>query len=807
MAGTEEEGAGAGEGDVPQAQFLGVLVLAHVGLERGEGLGVPGVDRRERGGVAAQGVREDLRLGGPRLARACAGELAGDQAGDGDDVPLQALGLVGGEDLDGVLAAGQGAVEALLELDGRAQEAEEGEEGGLAVEGGEAGGDVEEVAEGLAAAGGEGVRGGGELDLQAGGGEDPVQYVHEGVGERGAQGAQFGGEAGEADLGLGGEREAVVGGAAGVEEGVERVGEGDHLGRVDALDGGGEPLLGVGLLAPPVDQEAGATAEEGEVAGADPPAGAGEEPYQGGVGARVLEDLADGDEVGDLGQVEEAGEADDLDGHVPGDEGGVDRGEVGGGAAQDGDLAGFAAGADEVGEGVREPVDLLGVGGQQGDPYGAVVLGAGCGPQRLHARVHGAQGGGEAVGEVQEAAAAAPVLGEGVAARGAAVAVREVLGEVVQVGDGGAAPAVDGLAGVADGGHGVSGALAEEAGEQQPLGDGGVLVLVEEDDLELVAQDRADLGPGGGEFGGAGDLVTEVEQVAGALGGAVADDEVEEFAAGGGGLGGLAQLGVAEFGAREDGEQVGVVRAEPVGRDEVLGEFGVEGEQVGDEGREGPGERRVRAGGLAEHARGELVAGGVGEEPGGGLQADAEAVVGEELSGEGVVGGDAGLAGRVVGVDDVGVGDAGADEGGADALGEFAGGLVGEGEAEDLLGSDLARADEPDHAGGHHRRLAGAGAGHDDLRGERRGDAGRLLRGERDAEQLLELLGVADACGHRKRLAGRSDSAGRERVPVPGVPGFPVPGVTAARRRELRASAVGSSGEGHRRPRAPCPRA
>ncbi len=42
---------------------------------------------------AAQGVREDLRLGGPRLARACAGELAGDEAGDGDDVPPRPLDL------------------------------------------------------------------------------------------------------------------------------------------------------------------------------------------------------------------------------------------------------------------------------------------------------------------------------------------------------------------------------------------------------------------------------------------------------------------------------------------------------------------------------------------------------------------------------------------------------------------------------------------------------------------------------------------------------------------------------------------
>lgn len=240
--------------------------------------------------------------------------------------------------------------------------------------------------------------------------------------------------------------------------------------------------------------------------------------------------------------------------------------------------------------------------------------------------------------------------------------MREVLGEVVQVGDGRAAPAVDGLAGVADGGHRVSGgralgALSEEAGEQESLGDGRVLVLVEEDDAELLAEDLADLGPGGGQLGGAGDLVAEVEQVAGAFGGAVADDEVEEFTAGGGGLGDLAELGVAELGTGEGGEQLGVVREEPLGPYEVFGELGVEGEQVGDEGREGPGERGVRAGGLAQDARGELVAGGVGEEPRGGFEPDAQAVVGEELSGERVVGGDAGLARRVVGVDDVGVGD------------------------------------------------------------------------------------------------------------------------------------------------------
>ena len=76
--------------------------------------------------------------------------------------------------------------------------------------------------------------------------------------------------------------------------------------------------------------------------------------------------------------------------------------------------------------------------------------------------------------------------------------------------------------------------------------------------------------------------------------------------------------------------------------------LGVEGEQVVDEGGQGLGERRVRPGGSAQHARGELEAGGVGEEAGGRLQADAQAVVGQQAAREGVVRRDHRLARRVV---------------------------------------------------------------------------------------------------------------------------------------------------------------
>ncbi|CAM5231344.1 hypothetical protein SBADM41S_11413 [Streptomyces badius] len=282
VAGAEEERAGAGEGDVPQAQFLRVLVLLHLLLERLDPLGVEAVEGRKRRRVAAQGVREHLGLGGPRVPGLGAGELAGDQSGHGDDVPLQPLGLVSGEDLHGVLAAGQRVVEALLVLCGGPQEAEEGEQRRLAVQRGEPGRCVQEVGQRLAAAGGQRLRGRGQLDLQTGGGQDPVQHVHQGVRERAAQVAQLPGETGEADAGLGGERQPVVGRVPRDEEGVQRVRERYHLGRVRALDGLREPPVRVGVvrLARPVHQEAGAAAEEREVAGADAPARSGEQADQ-----------------------------------------------------------------------------------------------------------------------------------------------------------------------------------------------------------------------------------------------------------------------------------------------------------------------------------------------------------------------------------------------------------------------------------------------------------------------------------------------------------------------------------------------
>ena len=96
-------------------------------------------------------------------------------------------------------------------------------------------------------------------------------------------------------------------------------------------------------------------------------------------------------------------------------------------------------------------------------------------------------------------------------------------------------------------------------------------------------------------------------------------------------------------------QQPGVVHPQVLGVYEVFGEFGVEREEVADQVGEGAGERGVGAGCLAQDARGELVAGRVGEQARGGFEPDAQSVVGEQAAREGVVGADDGLARRPAG--------------------------------------------------------------------------------------------------------------------------------------------------------------
>ena len=120
-----------------------------------------------------------------------------------------------------------------------------------------------------------------------------------------------------------------------------------------------------------------------------------------------------------------------------------------------------------------------------------------------------------------------------------------------------------------------------------------------------------------------------------------------------------------------------------------------------------------------DDAGAELVARGVGDDPGVGLVTDAEAVVGEEVGGVGVVGRDGRLEDVLPLGDDRPVEEPGGAEGGGDPLPQLGGGLGGEGQAEHLLGTDLAGRDQPHHALRHEGGLAAAGAGDDDGRSQR----------------------------------------------------------------------------------------
>ncbi len=610
--------------------------------------GVPGLDVGQRGGVAAQCVRQDLGLGGPRLAAPVAGERAGDQAGDGHDVPLQALGLVGGEHLDGVLAAGQRVVEALLVLRGGAQEAEEGQQASPRRRGRRSAAAMSrKLRQGLAAAGGQGVRGRGQLDLQAGDGEHPVQDVHQRVGQRAAQVAQLGGEPGEAHARVRRRRAARR----------RRRRRSASPGRCPARRRARSPRPGRRPRRP--RRAAGPGRRRRPRARADTSSRArrpssarsrGPMRQRGPVSSRTSEALAPGSWRTSQTATRSATSGRCSSPESPTTSTGTSRATSApwisaksvGGAAQDGDLAGRRAGAYEVGDGVGEPVDLLGVGVQQGAAHHAVALGAGRGAQRLHALVHGAQGLGEAVGEVEEAAAAAAVLAERLSGRRGC---RRRAGSARGSRRGWRRRRRASRRSPGRGRRRRSPAwpvpLAEQAGQQDALGHRGVLVLVEQDDPELVAQDAADLGPGAGERGGEGDLVAEVEEVALALGGAVAGRPVRassrRAAAVSGTLRRSALVSLALSRARSSSvsyarSSSGRTRCSESSASSVSRSLTRSGKERG--------ERRVGAGGLAQHARGELVAGGVGEEPGGGFEADAQAVVGQEAAGEGVIGGD-----------------------------------------------------------------------------------------------------------------------------------------------------------------------
>ena len=117
----------------------------------------------------------------------------------------------------------------------------------------------------------------------------------------------------------------------GAAEVVERLDDAAALGR--RLDGAPSPSLGP-ERAPRVDERAGPRLERGEVARADPPAGTGEQPAERVAGGRVDQHGERGDDVGDLGHLEQPAEPDDLDRQAALAQRGGDAGQLLAGAHQ-----------------------------------------------------------------------------------------------------------------------------------------------------------------------------------------------------------------------------------------------------------------------------------------------------------------------------------------------------------------------------------------------------------------------------------------------------------------------------------------
>ena len=294
---------------------------------------------------------------------------------------------------------------------------------------------------------------------------------------------------------------------------------------------------------------------------------------------------------------------------------------------------------------VGQPGELVGLGPEH--PGGHVALpGVGLGGEAHDlAGVLGVERLGQPVGDLEDAAVGAPTHGQRERG-GPAAGRREGVGEVEDVGDRGSTPAVDRLVGVTDGGDGVP--VAEEPGQHRGLGHRRVLVLVEQDHAELLPLHRPDIGLVDGEPGAQLDLVGEVHQAEVTLEAAVADHEGHQLAApldGVDRLGRRLEVGLAPLrgllvleGAQEGPLLLGVEGQHLLRRDEVLAHRAVEGEEVLDRGRRVVGEEPDLGRVALDHARAELVARGVGQHARVGLVADAQAVVGQQPGGVGVVG-------------------------------------------------------------------------------------------------------------------------------------------------------------------------
>ncbi len=365
--------------------------------------------------------------------------------------------------------------------------------------------------------------------------------------------------------------------------------------------------------------------------------------------------------------------------------------------------------------------------------------------------VSGPQTGRDRVGQAQQPPTAALVDRQLVHPRRPAATAREMVRKAVEVRNGRTTPTVDGLAWIADGRHRMT--TAEQACEHLPLRYGCVLVLVQQHDPGPGTLRRADRRHGGGQSDGVADQITEVDDVELAFGRAELRDHCGELPAGPGDQGHPAESVDMTFVTRpfpfgdehrfDLGQPAEIETSQRARFDKVLAAFRVKGDDVADEHRQRPGQRRDRSAVAAQHPPSELVAGCVGKEGETRFQAEPQRVVGDQPFRERMVSGHDRLAGlAVTGFAPryaSGTRETGFLQATADPVGEFARGLGREGEPEHGVGRHLTGHDQPHDPGGHHRGLARTSPGDDHPGLQRSGRRRDLLIGERHPEEITQL--------------------------------------------------------------------
>ena len=260
-----------------------------------------------------------------------------------------------------------------------------------------------------------------------------------------AQRVQFAGQREDALI----SRSRIRAGRAGI---ADRVGQARGCPRRDRLPWRSTPVWAPRLASPPSSTARRHSAAMS--ASAEPPPRAGQHPHRGRAGRRVGDQPQHGHHVGDLGDREQASQADDLDRNSAGAQGirdgcgvGVAAHQYRGGRRADAVVPGLLITRVQV---VGDPVAFGAHVGKQRATDGA-RRGVRARTQRLHRDRASSRLRRNGIGDVQRPRRVAPAGPQLEGRRRRAVGSREVRTKARQVGGRGATPAVDRLDRVADG--------------------------------------------------------------------------------------------------------------------------------------------------------------------------------------------------------------------------------------------------------------------------------------------------------------------------------------------------------------------